>query len=139
MTYGELVDLYFARSAALQMYWTIYVLVIGGLLAFSSLRQRKDLITATLVAVLFALFAYKNLGAIADVITERNAVRTAIAEFPVTAPDANPGRIRSLIEPTLQNQSIAGIRVFHVACDILTLAALAAMELRRRRAATASA
>jgi len=32
MKYAELTQLYFDRSNALQWYWTIYVLVIGGLL-----------------------------------------------------------------------------------------------------------
>ena len=35
MSYSELIQLYFERSTALQWYWTIYVVVIGGLLAFS--------------------------------------------------------------------------------------------------------
>ena len=53
---------------------TIYVVIVGGLLAFSSLQQRPDLATANLVTVLYVLFAYKNLGAIEDVTHERIAI-----------------------------------------------------------------
>src|SRR5205823_11397878 len=67
MKYNDLLQLYFERSNSLQWYWTIYVVVIGGLLAFSSLRQRPDVRTAVLVTVLYCFFAYKNLGAIRDV------------------------------------------------------------------------
>ena len=33
MKYNELIQLYFERSTALQWYWNLYVVVIGGLLA----------------------------------------------------------------------------------------------------------
>src|SRR6266700_2054781 len=70
MKYDQLIQLYFERSTALQWYWTIYVLVIGGLLAYSSFRQRRDWITTALVTVLFSFFAYKNLDSIHDVTRE---------------------------------------------------------------------
>ena len=57
MSCGQLIELYFSRSNALQWYWTVYVAVIGGLLAFSSLRQRPDRITGVLVTVLYVCFA----------------------------------------------------------------------------------
>src|SRR5438552_14890070 len=81
MNYADLIRLYFERSIALKWYWTIYVVIIGGLLAFSSLRQRSDLLTAGLVTVLFCFFAYKNLGAIGDVTLQRNAVVQSIKEY----------------------------------------------------------
>jgi hypothetical protein len=135
MTYSELVQLYFERSTALQLYWTIYVVVIGGLLAFSSLRQRKDLVTAILVTILYAFFAYKNLGAIQDVTFERYAILAAIKEYPATGPDAaDIKRARDHLEPTLLPPEWEGVRNFHIASDLLTIAACWAMEWRRRRA-----
>ena len=62
MNYADLIRLYFERSNALQWYWTIYVVVIGGLLAFSSLRTRKDAITGVLVTVLFCFFCLQEPG-----------------------------------------------------------------------------
>ena len=136
MTYGDLLDLYFSRSVSLQAYWTIYVVVIGGLLAFSSLRKQPDAITGVLVSILFACFAWKNLGAIGDVIAQRNALHAAIVAYQPPSVDATDiPRIRSAVEPTLQTQDFAGVRTFHLSCDVLVLAALWAMELRRRRAA----
>ena len=137
MRYAELVQLYFERSNALQWYWTVYVVIIGGLLAFSSLRKRPDATTALLVTVLYVCFAYKNLAAIREVTAQRFAALSAMKEASTSgdAPDgvATP-RLRQLLEPTLTPTSDAGVRNFHVACDVLTVAALWAMEWRRRKA-----
>ena len=45
MKYDELIQLYFERSNALQGYWTLYVVIVGGLLAFSSLRKLPAAVT----------------------------------------------------------------------------------------------
>ena len=60
MTYSELVQMYFERSNALQWYWTLYVIVIGGLLAFASLRKQPDRLTTFVVTVLYLCFAYRT-------------------------------------------------------------------------------
>jgi hypothetical protein len=60
MSYSELIQAYFERSTALQWYWTVYVAVIGGILAFSVFRQRPEPVTVLLVTALYACFAYKN-------------------------------------------------------------------------------
>jgi hypothetical protein len=39
--YNELIQLYFERSNAVQQYWNLYVIIVGGVLAFSSLRKRR--------------------------------------------------------------------------------------------------
>jgi hypothetical protein len=132
MKYSELIQLYFERSNALQWYWTIYVLVIGGLLAFSSLRQRRDRLSTVLVTLLYIFFAYKNLDAIHDVTMQRLAVVSLIREAP-----ANPDviQLRNELEPTMDPPPYEGIRKFHVASDVLTIAAVWAMERRRKLAA----
>jgi hypothetical protein len=132
MTFSELVQLYFERSNALQWYWTIYVLVIGGLLAFSSLRKERDLVTTALITVLFCFFAYKNLGAIHDVTVQRFAILQSIKESsgPQNATDLRS--VRELLEPTLIAPAYEGVRNFHMASDLLTVAAFWAMERRRR-------
>ena len=99
MQYSDLIHLYFDRSNALQWYWTIYVIVIGGLLAFSSLRQRKDTVTAVLVTVLFAFFAYKNLGAIEDVTKERLAIWMRIGEYAIPDDAVDVKGLRERLEP----------------------------------------
>ena len=135
MRYYDLLQLYFERSNALQWYWTIYVVVIGGLLAFSSLRQRPDWRTAVLVTVLYCFFAYKNLGAIKDVTDQRLAIHRAIVALPADRLDVKEIDLRPVIEPTLLPPEYPGVRNFHVASDVLTIAAIWAMERRRVKAA----
>lgn len=138
MTYSELIQLYFERSNALQGYWTIYVVVIGGLLAFSSLRKQADLPTTTLISILFVLFAFKNLGAIHDVSVQRFAILDAV-KLPVLVALDTPeiAELRKLISPSLIAPAFDGVQRFHIISDLLTLAALWAMELGRRKKAKA--
>jgi hypothetical protein len=133
MNYGDLIRLYFERATALQWYWTIYVIVIGGILGFSTLRQRPETGTAILVTVLFACFAFKNLGAIEATLTQQQAIRSAIADYPVAGPnEGDIKRIRAVLEPHLSLSESTGVRYFHLACDLLTIAAVWAKERRRR-------
>src|ERR1051325_11160643 len=121
MKYIELVQLYMERSTALQWYWTIYIIVVGGLLAFSSLRQRKDLVTMGLLTVLYSCFAYKNLGAIEDSTAERAAILTSLKAHEPTGPGvAEVKRLREGLEPTLNPSTLNEVRYFHIACDLLT-------------------
>lgn len=133
MTYSDLVRLYFDRSAALQWYWTLYVVVIGGLLAISSFRRRADLLKTLIIAVLYCCFAYKNLGAIAETSAQRSAILQSIHNGAFESRTPPSAELRRSIEPTLTTSSYSSIRNFHVACDLLTIAALCVMERRRRR------
>ena len=136
MNYSELIRAYFERSTALQWYWTIYIIVIGGVLGFSTFRQRPELATTVLVSILYACFAYKNLGAIEVTLMERQGFRTAIQQYPASGPNADDiRRVRELLEPTLPLSDPVGLQYFHVACDLLTIAAVWAKEWRRRKTA----
>jgi hypothetical protein len=130
MSYHELVQVYFERSTALQWYWTIYVLVIGGVLGFSTFRQRPELVTTLLVTILYSCFAYKNLGAIEDTAQERQAILTALRAYPESSPAIT--RVCGQLEPALPDYDIAGARYFHWACDALTIVLLWVKEWRRR-------
>ncbi len=135
MTYSELIQLYFERSNALQWYWTLYVIIIGGLLAFSSQRKERDRLTTLLVTVLYCFFAYKNFGAIRDVTQQRLVTLDLIKQQSAANPSPTITPLAEKLEPTLQGTSVQGIRRFHVGCDVLTVAALWSMELGRKRAA----
>lgn len=130
MPYNELIQAYFERSVALQWYWTVYVLVIGGVLGFSTFRQRPERVTTFLVTLLYAGFAWKNLGAIEATAEEREAIRAAIKDYPASSADIT--RVREKVEPTISEYDSAGARYFHIACDVLTIAFLWAKEWRRR-------
>jgi hypothetical protein len=132
MNYSELIHLYFERSNAMQAYWNLYVVIVGGLLAFSSLRKQPAAITTAIVCVLFALFAYKNLDAMHDVTVQRFATIAAIKQFDATSADTNRQQ-RDLIEPTLTPATWGSVQATHLTSDVLTIAGLWAMEFRRRR------
>lgn len=132
MNYHDLVQMYFERSVALQWYWTVYVLVIGGVLGFSTFRQRPELVTTVLVTLLYAAFAWKNLGAIEATAEEREAIRSAFKLLPARG-DPDITMVREKLEPTMPEYDIAGARYFHLACDLLTIAFLWVKEWRRRK------
>ncbi len=136
MNYPQLVQAYFERSTALQWYWTVYILVIGGVLGFSTLRQRPETVTVILVTILYACFAYKNLGAIEVTLMERQAFRTAIHDYPTSGANADDiKRVRDALEPILPLADPSGVQYFHWTCDVLTIAAVWAKEWRRRKVA----
>jgi hypothetical protein len=133
MNYNELIQLYFERATAMQSYWNLYVIIVGGLLAFSSMRKHPAAITTAIVSILFALFAYKNLDAMHDTTAQRFAVLDAIKQYDATTAAAASMQVRNLLEPTLTPATWRSVKATHVTSDILTIAALCAMELRRRR------
>ena len=134
MNYNDLIQLYFERSTAMQAYWNLYVLIVGGLLAFSSLRKQPAAITTLIVSVLFALFAYKNLDAMYDTTQQRFATIEAIKQFDASGTNAaSLKQTRDLLEPTLTPATYGSVRATHVTSDVLIIAALWAMEFRRRR------
>jgi hypothetical protein len=136
MKYDELIQLYFERSNALQAYWTLYVVIVGAVLAFSSLRKLPATVTTLIVTLLFGLFAYENLDAIMTVTRQRHATLAAIKQADsATAPEIKP--VRDLLEPTLTPAEESAVQRTHLVSDLLTIVGLWAMELRRRRNAGA--
>jgi hypothetical protein len=134
VNYSELIQVYFERSTALQWYWTIYVLVIGGVLGFSTFRQRPELATTILVSILYAGFAYKNWGGIKATAEERQAILSAIRACPDAGANGEEiKRVRARLEPHMPDYDVSAARNFHVACDLLTVAFLWAKEWRRRK------
>ena len=133
MNYNELIQLYFERAVAMQSYWNLYVIIVGGLLAFSSMRKQPAAATTLIVSILFALFAYNNLDAMYDTTAQRFATLQAIKQFEAGGTAATSKTVRDLLEPTLTPATYGRVRATHVTSDILTIAALWAMEMRRRR------
>jgi hypothetical protein len=133
MNYSELIQLYFERSNALQAYWNLYVVIVGGLLAFSSLRKQPALVTTLIVSVLFGLFAYENHDAIQVATGQRLATHEAVTKFDLSAAAPSERQLRDLLEPTLTPASHRSVRITHLTSDILVIIGLWAMEFRRRR------
>lgn len=133
MTYNDLIQLYFERSNALQAYWTLYVVIVGGLLAFSSLRKEPAALTTLVVSILFALFAYENLDAILETSRQRFATLDAIK-----ASEVDMQHVRASIEPTLKPATLGSSTATHLVSDLLTIVGLWVMELRRKGAQASS-
>jgi hypothetical protein len=133
MNYNELIQLYFERSNAIQAYWNLYVVVVGGLLAFSSLRKQSAAVTTLIVSILFGLFAFENHDAIQIATGQRLATHAAITKFEAGDTQPSAKSVRDQLEPTLTPTSHGGVRTTHLTSDILVIAGLWAMELRRRR------
>lgn len=133
MNYNDLIQLYFERTTALQNYWNLYVVVVGGLLAFSSLRKQPAIVTTLIVSLLFCLFAYENHDAIQVATGQRLATHEAITKFDPGATNPTAKEVRDLLEPTLTPASHASVQMTHLTSDLLVIAGLWAMELRRRR------
>jgi hypothetical protein len=131
MKYTDLIQLYFERTTALQNYWTLYVVIVGGLLAFSSLRKQPAALTTLIVSVLFGLFAYENLNAIKATATQRHAALAAIKQSDAGSTAAEIKPVRDLLEPTLNPASLSSTQTTHLIGDILTIVGLWVMELRR--------
>jgi hypothetical protein len=137
MNYNELIQLYFERSTAMQQYWNLYVIIVGGVLAFSSLRKQPAAITTALVCILFALFAYKNLDAMKDTTAQRFATLEAIKQFDSASGAATPSKqVRDLLEPTLTPATFGSVKATHITSDLLTIAALWAQRPRSRSSVT---
>jgi hypothetical protein len=141
MRYSELIQTYFERSVALQWYWTVYILVIGGVLAFSAFRRQPEWVTTVLVALLYVGFAYKNLGAIETTAEERQAILQVIKDYPTSGENSEGrqhGGLRDRLEPKLPDYDIAGARYFHLVCDLLVLIFLGVKEWHRRHSEAVS-
>ena len=139
MKYNDLIQLYFERTTALQNYWTLYVVIVGGLLAFSSLRKQPAALTTLIVSILFGLFAYENLDAIKATATQRHATLAAIKQSDAGSTAAEIKPVRDLLEPTLNPASLSATQTTHLVSDILTIVGLWVMELRRRKNALLAA
>ena len=133
MNYHDLIQLYFERTTALQNYWTLYVVIVGGLLAFSSLRKLPAAVTTLVVSILFGLFAYENLDAIKATASQRHATLAAIKQSDAGSTAAEIKPVRDLLEPTMNPASVSSTQRTHLISDVLTIAALWVMELRRRK------
>src|SRR5256885_15532443 len=131
MKYTDLIQLYFERTTALQNYWTLYVVIVGGLLAFSSLRKQPAALTTLIVSILFGLFAYENLDAIKATATQRHATLAAIKQSDPGSPLPEISQVRLILEPTLNPASISSTQTTHLISDLLTIVGLWIMELRR--------
>ena len=133
MKYDELIQLYFERSNALQAYWTLYVVIVGGLLAFSSLRKLPAAVTTLIVTLLFGLFAYENLDAILTATKQRHATLAAIKQSDSGSTAAEIKPVRDLLEPTLTPAPESSVQRTHLVSDLLTILGLWTLELRRRK------
>ena len=119
MHYNDLIQIYFERSNALQAYWNLYVVIVGGLLAFSSLRKLPAPVTTLIVTLLFGLFAYENMDAILTATRQRHATLAAIKQSDSGSTAAETKPVRDLLEPTLTPAPESAVQRTHLVSDLL--------------------
>ena len=139
MTYNDLMLLFFERSNALQAFWTIYVTVIGALVAFCATRTRVGLFTMVTITVGFVAFASVNLSGMRDIESQRLAAKEALKEFPLPEEKAERSKIefaKSHLHDTLSPPSVNSVTAFHILADVLTVSALWIMSYRKPERAT---
>lgn len=133
MEYKDLIQLYFERSNALQVFWTIYVTVVGAILTVLAAREKRDIVVASIMTLGFAAFAAVNLDAMHDVTVQRIQTRNAIRNYEPTKSEPGLEKLRPMLEPTLKVPAVESIARFHIAADALTIAGIWVLALRKRK------
>jgi hypothetical protein len=139
MKYNDLVQLFFERSNALQTFWTIWVAVVGALLAFCAARRKLGLWMMCILTVGFCLFACVNLFGMRDVSAQRLAAMKAMKDFPPPAESNKEERqsleaVRKTIEDSLNPPTVGVVTTFHLLVDLLVLVAIWVISYRKEPA-----
>jgi hypothetical protein len=124
MELKDLLSLYFERTNAMQTFWTFYVTIILGLLAFfgSTKLPRKPYGITFILSLAFCMFAFVNLQALRGVTRQRNVTKDLIvASHLEHTPD---GFVAMRIRPTLDPPTESGVIAVHISGDILTIGAM---------------
>ena len=85
------------------------------------------------MSLLFLLFAYENHDAIQVATRQRLATVEAIKQSNAEPVAAGSKSVRDLLEPTLKPATPGSVSTTHLVSDLLTVAGLWVMELRRRK------
>jgi hypothetical protein len=127
MDFKDLISLYYERSTALQTFWSFYVTIILGLLAFfGSLkpsRQKRSLAIALSIA--FIAFASVNLAGIEEVTAARLAVRDLLVSEQKSHPILEP-LVRTVKPP--ERWEVAAM---HITGDLILLIGIWVLTLRK--------
>jgi len=134
MEFKDLVTLYFERSSAMQTFWSIYVTIALGLLAFiGSVKPSPERnLLAGILSFSFVAFAAVNLDALVDVTIARNVAKELISNFKPSATLTQ--EVIDKIMLTVRPPAVWTIIVFHVTADILVLAGVWILTLRKGKA-----
>lgn len=136
MSLSQLVSQLLERGNAMQSFWGFYITVSLGLIAFfGSVKRPRRL--AALVSLTFVAFAYVNADSMTNIAKQRKFLWNQLKVFSSVspaAPAAGPlseavfaAGIKGLTKPV----DSCDIWKFHIGCDIVVLAALWFLTLRR--------
>lgn len=144
MSLSQLVSLLLERGNAMQSFWGFYITVSLGLIAFfgSAKRPRR---LAALVSLTFVAFAYVNADSMTNIAKQRKFLWNQLKVFSSVSPAAPAAGtlseavfaagIKGLTKPV----DSSDIWKFHIGCDIVVLAALWFLTLRRSPAGVGDA
>ncbi len=147
MSLSELVSLLLERGNAMQSFWGFYITVSLGLIAFfgSAKRPRR---LAALVSLTFVAFAYVNADGMTDIARQREFLWKQLDAFSAVSPAASAAtaegslseaRFAAGIKDVTKPPDSCEVLRFHIGCDIVVLAALWFLTLRRSPAGAGDA
>ncbi|MBZ5521627.1 MAG: hypothetical protein LAP21_05150 [Acidobacteriia bacterium] len=126
----EALTLFFERSNAMQTYWSYYITVVLGVLAFFGAGSPRSVTTAGLISVTFLGFARANYQGMTDVARQRVEVCKYLIK-----PEYNcsklPCTIKSPLPITLNPPAVNAVKAFHIVVDVLTIGAIAFLTFFR--------
>lgn len=140
MSLSQLVSQLLERGNAMQSFWGFYISVSLGLIAFfgSAKRPRR---LAALLSLVFIAFAYVNADGMTGIAKQREFLWKQLDVFQTQIQSsASPA---APVGPLSEAKFVAGIKDvtqppdscevlrFHIGCDIVVLAALWFLTLRR--------
>lgn len=139
MSLSELVSQLLERGNAMQSFWGFYITVSLGLIAFfgSAKRPRR---LAALVSLTFVAFAYVNADGMTDIARQREFLWKQLDAFSAVSPAASAAtaegslseaKFAAGIKDVTKPPDSCEVLRFHIGCDIVVLAALWFLTLRR--------
>ena len=132
MEFKDLVSLYFERANAMQIFWNFYVTIVLGLIVFfgSVKPSRSTTRVAAILSVAFVVFACVNLKAILGV-TQQRCVAASLVRSSHSDKATDQAAIAAIAK-SLDPPTKGGVERLHISVDLLTLAAVWSLALRKR-------
>src|SRR5579863_4366799 len=135
MEVKDMLPIFFERANAAQTLWTLYVTIILGLLAFiGSAKLTRPKLVASLLSIIFLIFAAVNLSALCAVTAQRLALFGLMCPGTPGPPGTDWLGVTwpmTKLCSTLVAPGGRGVMALHILGDLFTLTSVWFMILKR--------